>query len=156
MATIHWSEPSQWTWLTHQGWFICSKHNKWPSQAAYSYEPHKQMNFHCQCQFFFPQMSNCVLLMINILIIGRSIGMDHVKSSLVHDFFHIQSIKMIPLHKFKEVIPDVQYKKCKNKIKRTWYNFTQEVFFEYMYKVNFLNLFADEFHYLKQLHLILS
>jgi hypothetical protein len=82
--------------------------------------------------------------------------MDHVKSSLVHDFFHIQSIKMIPLHKFKEVISNVQYKKCKNKIKRTWYNFTQEVFFEYMYKVNFLNLFADEFHYLKQLHLILS
>jgi len=31
--------------------------------------------------------------------------MDHVKSSLVHDFFHIQSIEMIPFHKF-EVIPN--------------------------------------------------
>jgi hypothetical protein len=38
--------------------------------------------------------------------------MDHVKSSFVHDFFHIQSIGMILLHKFKEVILDVQYKKC--------------------------------------------
>jgi hypothetical protein len=37
--------------------------------------------------------------------------MDHVKQYLVHDFIHIQSIGMIPLHKFKEVIPNVQYKK---------------------------------------------
>lgn len=60
--------------------------------------------------------------MINILIIGKSIEMHHMKMSLVHDFFHIQSIKLIPLHKFKEVILDVQYKKCKNKLKKTWYN----------------------------------
>jgi len=32
----------------------------------------------------------------------------------------------------------------------------QEVFFEFTYKVKFQNLFSDEFHYLKQLHLILS
>jgi hypothetical protein len=60
---------------------------------------------------FFPQMSNGVLLMINILVLGKSIEMDHVKLSFVHDFFHIQSIKMITLHKFKEVIPNAQYKK---------------------------------------------
>jgi hypothetical protein len=42
--------------------------------------------------------------------------MDHMKPSLVHDFFHIQSIEIIPLHKFKEVIPNAQYKKCENKI----------------------------------------
>jgi hypothetical protein len=47
-----------------------------------------------------------------------SIEMDHVKLSLVHDFFHIQSIGMIPLHKLKKVIPNAQYKKCKNKIKK--------------------------------------
>jgi hypothetical protein len=61
--------------------------------------------------------------------------MDHVKPSLVHDFFYIQSIKMIPFHKFKEVIPNVQYKKCENKIKKTWYSFMREAFFEFMYKV---------------------
>jgi hypothetical protein len=72
--------------------------------------------------FFSPQMSNGVLLMINILIIGMSIEMDHVKLSLVHDLFHIQSTKMIRLHKFKEVIPNAQYKKCKNKIKKIWYS----------------------------------
>jgi hypothetical protein len=74
-------------------------------------------------------MSNDVLLMINILILGRSIEMDHVKLSLIHNFFRIQSIEMIILHKFKEVIPNVQYKKCKNKIKKTWYNLMQEVIF---------------------------
>jgi hypothetical protein len=45
--------------------------------------------------------------------------MDHVKPSLVHNFFHIQSIDMIPMNQFKEVIPDEQYKKCENKIKKT-------------------------------------
>jgi hypothetical protein len=62
--------------------------------------------------------------MINILIISTSIEMDHMKPSPIHDFFHIQSIKMIPPHKFKEVIPNAQYKKCKNKIKKIWYSFT--------------------------------
>ncbi len=45
--------------------------------------------------------------------------MDHVKPSLVHNFFRIQSIDMIPMNQFKEVIPDEQYKKCENKIKKT-------------------------------------
>jgi hypothetical protein len=67
--------------------------------------------------------------------------MDHVMPSLVHDFFHIQSIKMIPLHKFKEVILDAQYKKCENKIKKTWYNLMHEAFFEFMYKEN-LKMFS--------------
>jgi hypothetical protein len=46
---------------------------------------------------YYMKMSNCVLLMTNILIIGRSIEMDHMKLSLVHDFIYIQSIGMIPL-----------------------------------------------------------
>jgi hypothetical protein len=62
-------------------------------------------------------MLNGALLMVNILFFCKSI--DHVKLSLVHDFFYIQSVKMIPFHKFKEVIPDAQYKKCDNKIKKT-------------------------------------
>ncbi len=104
----------------------------------------------------FFKKSKCVLLMINIIILGRSIEMDHMQPSLVHDFFHVQSIRMIPFHKFEEVVPNVQYKKCKNKFKKTWYSLTQEAFFEYMYKVNFLNLLLDELHSLKQLHLILN
>jgi hypothetical protein len=91
-------------------------------------------------------MSNGVLLLINILVLGKSIEMDHVKLSLVHDFFCIQSIGMILLHKFKEVILNAQYKKCKNKIKKTWYILMQETIFEYMYKVNLLNIFSDELH----------
>jgi hypothetical protein len=35
---------------------------------------------------------------LTIFLRGRSIEMDHVKPSVVHDFFYIQSIKMIPLH----------------------------------------------------------
>jgi hypothetical protein len=66
--------------------------------------------------------------------------MDHVKPSLVHNFFRIQSIDMIPLNQFKEVIPNEQYKKYENKIKKTYYSLTQETFFEYMYKVTFHNL----------------
>lgn len=66
--------------------------------------------------------------------------MDHVKPSLVHNFFRIQSIGMIPLNQFKEVIHDEESKKCENKIKNTRYSLTQEAFFEYMYKVTFWNL----------------
>jgi len=93
--------------------------------------------------------------MFNILFLGRSIEMDHVKSSLVHDFFHIQSIRMVPVHKFKEVILDAQYKKCENEIKKNWYSLMQEAFLKYMYKVNFQDLFSNELHSLKQFYLIL-
>jgi hypothetical protein len=34
-------------------------------------------------------MLNYVLLMMNIFILSRSIEMDHVKLSLVHDLFYI-------------------------------------------------------------------
>jgi hypothetical protein len=59
----------------------------------------------------------------------RSIELDHVKPSLVHEFFQIQNIGMIPLHQFKEVIPEEQFKKCEAKTRKTWYNLTKEVFF---------------------------
>jgi hypothetical protein len=29
--------------MAHQGRFICSEHNKWPSRLAYSYDQHKQV-----------------------------------------------------------------------------------------------------------------
>jgi len=69
-------------------------------------------------------MSNIVLLIFNIIFLCKSNEMDHMKLSLVRDFFYIQSIKMIPLHKFKEVILDAQYKKNENKINKSWYSLT--------------------------------
>ncbi len=32
---------------------ICFGHNKWLGWTTYSYDWHKQVNFHCQCSFFF-------------------------------------------------------------------------------------------------------
>ncbi len=56
----------------------------------------------------------------NHFLVYRSIEMDHVKPSLVHNLLCIQSIDMIPMNQF-EVIPNEQYKKCENKIKKTQY-----------------------------------
>jgi hypothetical protein len=47
------------------------------------------------------------------------IDFDHVKPSLVHDFFNIQSIGMIPLIQFKDVNSLNVYKKCENKSQKT-------------------------------------
>lgn len=87
--TIHGCKPFQQAQPAHQGRFICSRHNKWLDQATYIYDQHKQVNFHYQCSLFFPQMSNNVLLMFNIVFLNKSIVMDHMKPSLIHDFFHI-------------------------------------------------------------------
>jgi hypothetical protein len=83
--------------------------------------------------------------------IHRYVEFDHVKPSLAHDFFHIQSIGMIPLHQFKDAIHEEQYKKCKNKIKKTWYNLTQKVFLYYMYKIR---ISIQTFHPLKIFHIL--
>jgi hypothetical protein len=58
----------------------------------------------------------------------KSIEFDHVKPSLVYEFFSIQSIGMIPLQQFKEVILEKQFKICKAKTQKTWYNL-KRVFF---------------------------
>lgn len=77
-------------------------------------------------------MSNEALLTFDIIFscksIEMSIEMDHMKPPLIHEFFCIQSIELIPLQKFKEVILDAQYKKCKNNIKNPWYSLTHEAF----------------------------
>jgi hypothetical protein len=51
--------------------------------------------------------------------IRKFVKFDHVKPSLVQNFFRIQSIRVIPLHQFKDVIYEEQYKKCMGKIKKT-------------------------------------
>jgi hypothetical protein len=82
-------------------------------------------------------MLNKAFLMFDIIFSWKSIEMDQVKPSPIHDFFSIESIRIIPLHKFKDIILDAQYKKWENKIKKIWYKLTQEAFFEFMYKVIF-------------------
>lgn len=52
LATIHSCKPYQWARMAHQGLFICSSHNKWPSQATYNYDWHKQVSFPLSMSFF--------------------------------------------------------------------------------------------------------
>ncbi len=42
-----------------------------------------------------------------------------MKFSLVHDFFRIQNINMIPLVQFKDVININVYKRCEDKLRKT-------------------------------------
>jgi hypothetical protein len=49
----------------------------------------------------------------------KFVEFDHVKPSLVHDFFHIQSIGMIPLVQFNDIISFDVYKRCENKSNNT-------------------------------------
>jgi hypothetical protein len=44
---------------------------------------------------------------------------DHVQPSLVHEFFHIQSIGNIPLKQFQIVLLVDIFKKCQNKSYKT-------------------------------------
>jgi hypothetical protein len=49
----------------------------------------------------------------------KGVEFDHVKSNLMHEFFHIQGIGIIPLKQFEEVLPIDVYKKCESKSKKT-------------------------------------
>jgi hypothetical protein len=55
--------------------------------------------------------------------------LDRIKPSLVHEFFKIQSIRIIPLEQFKEVLQAEVYKKCQFKSHKTWHFLTSKVFF---------------------------
>lgn len=60
-------------------------------------------------------------MLMNVVISCMSTEMDHVKPSLVHDLFCIQSIGMIPLIQFKLIILEEQYKKYEQKTRKVWY-----------------------------------
>jgi len=68
-------------------------------------------------------------------LVCRSVDFDHVKPSLVHDFFWIKSIGKIQLEQFQNVLLVDVYKKCQNKSRKNWHSLTLDAFFEYMYKV---------------------
>jgi hypothetical protein len=54
-----------------------------------------------------------------IELIYRGLEFDHVKPCLLHEFFHIQRIGIIPLKQLKDVLPTNMYKKCESKLKKT-------------------------------------
>jgi hypothetical protein len=74
--------------------------------------------------------------------------LDHIKPNLVHEFFIIQSIGIIPLEQFKEVLPIEVYKKSRFKSCKTWHSLTSKAFFEYMYKVSHILNFFQNFSFL--------
>jgi hypothetical protein len=65
----------------------------------------------------------------------RGVEFDHVKPNLVHEFFHIQRIGIVPLKQFKDVLPIDVYMKCVNNSRKTKHSLTLEAFFYYVYKV---------------------
>jgi hypothetical protein len=54
-----------------------------------------------------------------IELICRGLEFDHVKPCLLHEFFHIQGIGIIPLKQLKYVLPTNMYKKCESKLRKT-------------------------------------
>jgi len=156
LATIHWCEPSQWTWLTHQNRFIYSRHNKWPSRIAYSYDQHKQVSFHCQCSFFFHkcQMVSCWWLTFSFL--ASLLRWTTWSCHLFMISFTFNPSKRLLSTNSRRSFQMPNTKKCNNKIKKTCYSLMHEEIFEYMYKVNLLNLVSNELNFLEHLHLIIS
>ncbi len=67
---------------------------------------------------------------------GKYVELDHVRPNLIHEFFQINSIGIIPLEKFQEVLLANVYKKCQSKSWKTRHSLTFETFFDYMYKVS--------------------
>jgi hypothetical protein len=62
--------------------------------------------------------------------------LDHVQPNLIHDFFQIKFIGIIPLEQFEEVLPIDVYTRFQNKSQKTWHSFTSKALFDYMYKVS--------------------
>jgi hypothetical protein len=48
-------------------------------------------------------------------LIPRSMEFDHVQSMLVHEFCHIQSIGIVPMELFQNVLSTDVFKKCQSK-----------------------------------------
>jgi hypothetical protein len=50
---------------------------------------------------------------------ARFVELDHVWPNVIHEFFRIQSIGIIPLKQFQDVLPMDVYKRCQNKSQKT-------------------------------------
>ncbi len=56
---------------------------------------------------------------LNIAFCGKSMELNHVQSNLIHEFFQIQSIGIIPLEQFQDVLTMDVYKRCQSKSWKT-------------------------------------
>jgi hypothetical protein len=70
-----------------------------------------------------------------LLLLCTCVKFDHVKRSLVHEFFYIQGIGIILLNQFKDVLPINVYKKCESTLKKNLAFPHIEGLFYYMYMV---------------------
>ncbi len=144
--------------LAHCNWFRHVWYDRGPCPTPYYNDKHEQVRFILNTiNFKFPILYYFQFALFQLLVLCTCIEIevffqfcfnpmfikfDNVKPSLVHDFFHIQNIKMIPLVQFKDVIFLDVYKRCENKSEKMWYSLTQKSFFYYMYKVWFLADFS--------------
>jgi hypothetical protein len=151
--TLIWTTPM--SWMAHEGWFICSRYHKRPNWVVHNYDWHKQLIFHSLCSSLFPHMSNYLLLVINNFLLARSIEMDHLKPSLVRDFFCIQLIKMILLINSRRPFLMPNRKNAKIKSRRLGIASCRRHFSNKCIKYNFY-IFFKELHFLEQFHLIMN
>jgi hypothetical protein len=80
-------------------------------------------------RFFFEFVAFLLVSNVSFFeLMCRGVEFDHVEPSLMHEFFHIQGIGIIPLKQFKDVLPTDAYKKCESKLKKTWHSFTSKAF----------------------------
>jgi hypothetical protein len=117
LVAIHWFEPSRWAqWHMKVNSFVLDTTNNLIELFTTMTDINKwdSILYVHPC---FHNMSNYLLLVINNFLLARSIEMDHVKPSLVHDFICIQSIEMIFLINSKRsfLMPNKRNAKTKSR-----------------------------------------
>ena len=70
---------------------------------------------------------------------------SHVKINLVHQLYRVQAVGSLPIENFKNLLTPDQHEKCITKTIATWNSLTCDLFLDYLYNVNFIQLFVS-FH----------
>ena len=70
---------------------------------------------------------------------------SHVKTDLVHQVYRVQAIGSLRIENFKNLLTSDQYKKYIINTIAMWYSLTRDLFLDYLYNVNFIQLFIS-FH----------
>jgi hypothetical protein len=150
LDALYLKNSPRWPLLAHYNGFHHVGYKRRPHPPPHCNDRHEQVRFILKHYGF--QSSSSFLLSIYFFLIScfmpwnrssrsilfqplGSIEFDHIKPSLVNDFFYIHNINMIPLIRFKDVINLDVYKRCEIKSRKIWYFLMQESFFYYMYKV---------------------
>ncbi len=144
LDTIYFKSSLGWPFLAHYSGFHHDGYERGPPHCN---DRHEQVRFilntidfkvlvlSCFQSTSFEFLTLCIQSWNSLSILlqpPKSIEFDHIKLSMVHDFFHTQSIGVIPLVQFKDVINLDVYKRCENKSRKTWYFMMQEMFLDYM------------------------